>query len=257
MSSRALIRRSLAAFVGLVLIADGVWLMLQDKTNFGTVLPTVIGMALCLWAWQQIRLQAYLLRSRMLSLAWQVFVIGFGVWVASLLFYIFSFSAEHAGHYDRIEPPTAIVVLGSGLLNSVPTPTLQERLNVAVIQAAQYPKLPILTAGGLGKHQTITEAQAMANYLIARGVAPQRIILENRSASTYENMQFAKLLLPTDAKVLLVTSDFHMSRSQAIARKAGVVVVRHASAPTPQNIRYNAWLREYFACISGWLLSEY
>ena len=29
------------------------------------------------------------------------------------------------------------------------------------------------------------------------------------------------------------------------------------SAETPLNIRYNAWLREYFAFVSGWLLREY
>jgi uncharacterized SAM-binding protein YcdF (DUF218 family) len=260
MTNRALFRRSLAALIGLVLIADGVWLMLQDKINFGTVLPTMIGAGLFLWSWQHSRLQACLLSSHSLRAAWGVFVLGFWIWVLSLaMFFVNIAKLSDSSALTEPSPlPNAIVVLGSGLLNNEPTPTLQARLNIAVKATQSYSaSIPILAAGGLGRHQVITEAQAMANYLMTHGVSPPRIILENRSTSTYENLLFAKPLLPVNAQVLLVTSDFHMQRSLAIARKVGVQVVRHASAPTPLQIRFNAWLREYFAFISGWLLNEY
>jgi uncharacterized SAM-binding protein YcdF (DUF218 family) len=249
--------RVLAALVGVALLTDGVWLMLLDKINFGTVLPTVIGGGLCLWAWQRDRLRKHLQRTPRLARCWRVAVYGFFAWVLSLaVFFVNIYSIAGQGA-NAAPAPTAIVVLGSGLLGSQPTPTLQARLNTAIEHARRYPEIPILTAGGLGRYQTITEAQAMADYLIANGVSPQRLILENRSVSTHQNLLFAKPLLPANANILLITSDFHMRRSQAIARKLGLSVVRTASAPTPLQIRYNAWLREYFAFISGWLLNEY
>ncbi len=57
--------------------------------------------------------------------------------------------------------------------------------------------------------------------------------------------------------MILVTSDFHVMRAERIAGKAGFRSVSSVAAPTPRYLRYNAWLREYFAYISGWLLREY
>ena len=54
-----------------------------------------------------------------------------------------------------------------------------------------------------------------------------------------------------------VTSDFHTIRSAAIARHQGYQQPVLLASPTPLSIRYNAWFREYFAFVSGWLLREY
>lgn len=59
------------------------------------------------------------------------------------------------------------------------------------------------------------------------------------------------------ATLAIVTSDFHTLRAAAIARKQGYDHFQMISAPTPLSTRYNAWLREYFAYISGWVLKEY
>jgi uncharacterized SAM-binding protein YcdF (DUF218 family) len=56
--------------------------------------------------------------------------------------------------------------------------------------------------------------------------------------------------------VAVVTSDFHTLRAQRIARKVGYTRTISVPAPTPLYIRYNAWLREYFATASSWLLRE-
>jgi uncharacterized SAM-binding protein YcdF (DUF218 family) len=86
--------------------------------------------------------------------------------------------------------------------------------------------------------------------------------LEDKSTSTDLNLLNSKTILkykniPLSAPIAIVTSDFHTLRAAAIAKKLGYQNVIMNSAETPLNTRYNAWLREYFAFISGWILQEY
>ena len=55
----------------------------------------------------------------------------------------------------------------------------------------------------------------------------------------------------------MITSDFHTLRARWIANRVGLNQVRMAAAPTPLYLRYNAWLREYFAFVSGWIFREF
>ena len=115
----------------------------------------------------------------------------------------------------------------------------------------------------LSQMKTITEAEAMAQYLQEQHlISTQRILLEDRSTSTELNLKNSKAILKQhqlspQQPIAIVTSDFHTLRAEAIAHKQGYTNVLMVSAPTPLSIRYNAWLREYFAYLSGWLLNEY
>jgi uncharacterized SAM-binding protein YcdF (DUF218 family) len=62
--------------------------------------------------------------------------------------------------------------------------------------------------------------------------------------------------LGLESPVAVVTSDFHTVRAQRIARKIGYTQSVVVAAPTPLYLRYNAWLREYFATASSWILGE-
>jgi uncharacterized SAM-binding protein YcdF (DUF218 family) len=126
-----------------------------------------------------------------------------------------------------------------------------------LVLAQRYPNAKIMTTGGVGLGQTTSEAQAMAAYLIQKGLPAQRLLLETRSTSTHENLLFVKALLPQDSSILITSSDFHLPRAEKIAQHLGLNLVGSAPAPTPLQIRYNAWLREYFAFISGWILNEF
>jgi uncharacterized SAM-binding protein YcdF (DUF218 family) len=251
-------RQALAGLIGLagaVLFIDGAWLMALDKINFGTVLPAFVGAAMLLWALQRRAWQRVLARSGLLTVIWRLTVFGFALWLLSVAVF-FAWLGARSPLTPSTEP-RVIVSLGSGLMNSQPTPTLMARLDVVLALAQRYPNAQVMTTGGLGRGQSITEAQAMANYLISKGLAPQRLLLETRSTSTYENMVFARALLPPDTPILITSSDFHLPRVEKIAQRIYLNVVGTSAAPTPLNIRYNVWLREYFAFISGWLLGEY
>ncbi len=104
----------------------------------------------------------------------------------------------------------------------------------------------------------------MSNYLQQRIMQLQHhdIILEAQSTSTalnLKNSQALAALLGTDKTqpIIIVTSDFHYTTCSSHCQTQGYTQFSMLSATTPLYTRYNAWLREYFAYISGWLLNEY
>ena len=117
--------------------------------------------------------------------------------------------------------------------------------------------------GGLGFKEQITEAEVMSAYLQKQHqIDPSRILLEDQSTSTQQNLRNAQPLLKAhqislNQPIVIATSDFHILRAKAIAKHQGYQQILSISAPTPLYIRYNSWLREYFAFMSGWLLNEY
>jgi uncharacterized SAM-binding protein YcdF (DUF218 family) len=245
-------------FIGLIgaaLLGDGAWLMAIDKINFGTVLPAIIGAVLLIWAFNRSAWATWVNQSLVRSVEWRWLVIGFMAWALSVLAF-FAWLAVHTPTAP-VTAPSVIVSLGGGLLNNKPQPSVVARLDATLAMAQRYPAALVITSGGMGNGQTVSEARAMGDYLLANGLAPQRLVIEERSTSTHENFAFVKPLLAPNAPILIVSSDFHLPRAKKIAERAQLNVAGVWPAPTPLNVRYNAWLREYFAFISGWLLNEY
>ncbi|WP_237717184.1 YdcF family protein [Cupriavidus basilensis] len=163
---------------------------------------------------------------------------------------------------QRGAPAKPILILGSGTPHCAASPTLAARLDKGLALARQWPAARVVVSGGQDFGLHCSEADIMADYLSAHGLEPDRLIREDRSTSTEENLLFSRRLLEQQGvsagdPLVLVTSDFHLVRAKRIARKAGFQAVSGAGAPTPLYLRYNAWLREYFAFISGWVLREY
>ena len=135
--------------------------------------------------------------------------------------------------YGRLPMPRDaefVVVLGSGLLDGgrVP-PLLAGRLDRgrAVYQAlAATGNDPLLiVSGGKGRDEQISEAEAMAGYLTAHGFPAGRIVLEDRSASTEQNLAYTRQImdrLRPGASCVVVTSNYHVFRAAMTARRTGV-----------------------------------
>ncbi|MFI6869156.1 YdcF family protein [Nocardia sp. NPDC050406] len=123
----------------------------------------------------------------------------------------------------------AIVVHGSGLIGARVPPLLASRLDraLAVYQrevAAGYRPL-VITSGGKGSDEALAEADAMAAYLVDRGLPEQAILREDRSTTTRENLLFTRQLLAEHGiatRMLLVTSNFHALRTAILARRMGL-----------------------------------
>jgi uncharacterized SAM-binding protein YcdF (DUF218 family) len=150
-------------------------------------------------------------------------------------------------------PPSAVVVLGAGLgPGGRVTPLLAARLERGLGVARGW-GVPVVASGGRGVDEPVAEGVAMAEYLVARGVPEGRVLVEDRSRSTAQNLAFSAELLRArglDGPVVVVTSNYHVLRAAMEMRRLGIpgraVGARVASYFWP-----SAALREYVAICWG------
>lgn len=148
-----------------------------------------------------------------------------------------------------------VVMLGSGLIcGERVSPLLASRLEkgrqIHAAQVARGGRTPLLlVSGGQGSDEKLSEARAMADWLIARGVPEERIRLEDRSATTRENLAFSRTIM-ADAdpgyRCVVVTNNFHAFRAAMTARAAGVNG-QVLGSPTATYFWPSATLREFVA----------
>ncbi len=82
----------------------------------------------------------------------------------------------------------------------------------------------MIPSGGQGRDESMPEAEAIARYLRENGVPPDKIILEDRAANTYENMSFSAEIIrhiDPEGKAVFVTTNYHVFRSGLWASLAG------------------------------------
>lgn len=148
-----------------------------------------------------------------------------------------------------------VIVLGARLYGKTPSPALYERLEEAFEYISKNDSINIVVTGGQGANEDIPEAEAMKKFLVDRGVEENRIIIEDKSTSTYENLKFAKdRIQEIDGKekfnILIVTSDFHLLRSKLLAKRLGFNAYG-LPAKTPESVKMYSYTREYFAIIKS------
>ena len=254
--------RLLAVLLAVILIIDGGILILDRQIHFGTVIPFVIGWAVLLRQLCTQSICTFLNQHTRLKKMWQIGWRLFSIWLITLLAF-FAYLQYHHHQQQQIQPTQAILVLGSGLVNNQPSPILKTRLDRAAQVAQQNPNALLIMTGGLGYQQQLTEAEVMRDYLLQNyNIPASTIALEAASTSTELNLVNSKPILKQhmiklDDPITIVTSDFHLPRALAIAKKQGYQQLIGYASPTPLATRYNAWFREYFAYISGWILQEY
>ena len=115
-----------------------------------------------------------------------------------------------------------LIVLGAQMRENGPSVVLQYRLETATEYLTEHPQVLCIVSGGKGNNENISEAEGMRDYLVAHGIDASRIILEDRSTDTSENLRYCLSLLPSaDTPVGIVTNNFHMYRALGIAEQCG------------------------------------
>jgi len=166
-----------------------------------------------------------------------------------------------SGNAKDSEKSDYVVILGAGLNGDVPSLTLSQRLKASIELLDILPEdTKIVVSGGQGPGETITEAEAMKRYLVEQGISADRIIKEEKSTSTEENLVFSRKLIreigsKENIKITIVTSNFHMFRSKALAKKAGFEDVQCWSAPILSLLIPTYYVREYLAIINSLVLN--
>lgn len=144
---------------------------------------------------------------------------------------------------------STVIVLGCQVNSSGPSLMLKNRLEAAYSYLSENPEAQCIVAGGKGDNEHISEAEAMYNWLVDRGIEKSRITKEPNSSSTLENLKFSKEILSAQGKELnaiLVTDGFHQYRAGLQAKSLGFKVNSISSA-TPIYLLPAYWVREWFA----------
>ncbi|NLP45858.1 MAG: YdcF family protein [Epulopiscium sp.] len=150
-----------------------------------------------------------------------------------------------------------VLVLGARLYGDVPSLSLVERLKTAYNYLDEHKNAKVVVSGGQGPGEDITEAEAMKRDLVDRGIDPNRIIKEDTSTNTFENLQFSLTKIQevdtvSVTEIAIVSNDFHLFRAKMLAKRAGVQPYG-LPAKTPPMSMVKSYLREYLAVFKSWI----
>ena len=146
------------------------------------------------------------------------------------------------------------IVLGAQWKSDGPSEVLRRRLDKAAAYLISNPNTKVIVSGGQGSNEIISEASGMRDYLIQSGIAENRILVEDQSSNTYENLVFSgKFLDKTTDSVVVVTNNFHVFRTLAIAKKQGYANVEGLAASSVPGMAPNNLLREFLGVIKDFI----
>ncbi|MFD1990214.1 YdcF family protein [Paenibacillus nicotianae] len=178
-----------------------------------------------------------------------IVVLSFAI-IESMIVSGFKINDTHAPDIEYV------IILGSGLKGSQLSIILQQRVDTGIAYLKQHPHMPVIVSGGQGPGEDIPEAEAMSRYLVGQGIDQNRIIQENRSTSTFENLKFSQDILKAQGvsqpSIMIVTSNYHLYRAEMIASTLGFKVHGIAS-PSLEYLLPQNMLREYLAMIKAML----
>ena len=158
------------------------------------------------------------LRKNTLSTMLYVIISFSAVYVLSLMA-MYSLSAIlNLIHLKKNRNADYIVVLGSGIIGKKVTPLLAARIERGMELLYSNPNAVLIMSGGQGPGEDIPESVAMAAYAVGKGVDAERIIMEQKSVSTEENLLFSRKLIDKEApKIVIVTTAYHVFRALTLA----------------------------------------
>jgi len=158
-----------------------------------------------------------------------------------------------AGGFVSPAPADVMIVLGSRVVGREPGPMLRLRLEEAVrlYRAGLAPA--IIVSGARGEDEEVAEAFAMRDYLIREGIPGERIVTEDASFNTYENLANSRAVMAERGyrKALIVSNASHVHRTLVLARDLGIEASA-APAPMPDRLYLRArnYLREGAAMVA-------
>ena len=152
-------------------------------------------------------------------------------------------------------PQDYVIVLGAHVRSTGPSRALALRLNKALEYAKDHPDTIFIVSGGQGSNEPCTESSAMKKYLLERGLEEHRILEEDQSANTRENLTFSRELIPEGSSVGIISNGFHICRALHLAETLGFenasgIPAKSDALTQPANL-----LREFFAVVKDfWII---
>ena len=211
-----------------LLIANGIQMIRRESLCLTHVLSLILGIfvgigeiatvvfVLGLSGWIPIRGGDFLI----MLVSATVFYFSFLV-LSFVVYSVFIQIMPHRMDFDYV------IIHGCGLADGERlTKLLSSRVDRAIeIYEKCRNKPVIIPSGGRGEDEKLSEAQAMKDYLLQHGVPEERIVPEDRSATTRENLLNSKGIIDSAGgrkKTALVSSSYHVYRCLRLARSIGL-----------------------------------
>ena len=147
-----------------------------------------------------------------------------------------------------------LIVLGARVDPDGPSPALNRRLNCLMAVLDDHPDATIIASGGQGADEPMSEAQCIRDELIRRGVDPARIVMEDSSTATVENLRNSMALMKDPAaKVGIITNNYHVWRATHLAQKLGLVNAHGIAAEYTGHTKFHYMIREAICIVVDFL----
>lgn len=160
---------------------------------------------------------------------------------------------------NQPDTPKPAIVLGCRLYGSKASPMLMRRLEAAEEYMKKYPDVVVVVSGGQGSGEDVSEAKVMKDYLVSKGIGEDRILVEDKSINTYENIKFSKTLLEEKSQtdeVVIITDGFHQYRAGFLAKKNGMKAYAVNAKTNPDYVP-TYWVREWIGITKDIILSAF
>ena len=145
--------------------------------------------------------------------------------ISAAVYMPFVISDARKKYRDKYE---YLLILGGNVVGAdTPSAQLFERMKSAAVYLKENPETVAVPCGGCFRDgQKKSEAE--------------RIILEDKSTTTYENFEFGTKIIENhagktldDISIAFLSSDYHLHRAAIIAKRCGVKNCGRVSSPTP------------------------
>lgn len=168
--------------------------------------------------------------------SWRLVVrLSLGIAAAVVVYFLATLWWVHrVGTSDQARPVDAIVVLGAAQYDGRPSPQLAARLDHVVELWEQGLAPLVVTTGGNQPGDRFTEAEASANYLVARGL-PADSIVQVEGGSSYDSLEMVRNELRARGlgSVLLVSDPYHSLRIRLISQELGLTAYVSPTLTSP------------------------
>ncbi len=234
------------------------WYSISTIFNIGTVLGNLFfawAGANCIF-WNKISsLIQKMKQSKTTKIIYKVLCVLFAVmllWVAVIL---------GAMAYFATRPPkdnATVVVLGCQVRGDTPSLLLYKRIETAFEYLKANPNAKCIASGGKGSDENISEAECIKEYLVDMGIDENRILIENKSVNTNENISFSAEIIKKNGlneNMAIVTDGFHEMRATLIAKRLGYECGA-VSSKTPMRYVSAFTTREVIALTATLLLNR-
>ncbi|WP_454970230.1 YdcF family protein [Eubacterium sp.] len=213
-----------SALIIFAILIIGIYIspLYKSKINIGNIFGILLGMVLLLLATFQNEIELFY-KTQIGKII--IIVISTIAIVFFILFFTTLFRIIKASKYSAKSEST-VIVLGCRVKGSVPSKALVKRCLAAKDYMTKNKNAVAILSGGQGADEDISEAECMEQILTSNGIEKERLIKEEKSTSTYENMLFSKQIvdeLKLSNNTAIATSEYHMLRAKMYAQAIGFV----------------------------------